>query len=100
MNTYHDRQSDCLFYCPSDHSQALGTHQYYKVLQRVASVHELDYIGTHTMRKTFGYKYYRQFRDIPTLMKILNHSSQAVTIRYIGLEEEIRASFDKFNPLD
>ena len=55
----------------------------------------------HTMRKTFGYKYYRQFRDIPTLMKILNHSSQAVTIRYIGLEEEeIRTSLDKFNPLD
>ena len=53
------------------------------------------------MRKTFGYKYYRQFRDIPTLMKILNHSSQAVTIRYIGLEEEeIRASLDKFNPLN
>ena len=100
LNTYHDRQSDCLFYHPSDHSQALGTHQYYKVLQRVASVLELDYIGTHTMRKTFGYKYYRQFRDIPTLMKILNHSSQAVTIRYIGLEEEIRASLDKFNPLD
>lgn len=100
LNTYHDRQSDCLFYRPSDHSQALGTHQYYKVLQRVASVLELDYIGTHTMRKTFGYKYYRQFRDIPTLMKILNHSSQAVTIRYIGLEEEIRASLDKFNPLD
>ncbi|MDT2641082.1 hypothetical protein P7D31_13340, partial [Enterococcus dongliensis] len=45
-------------------------------------------------------QYYRQFRDIPTLMKILNHSSQAVTIRYIGLEEEIRASLDKFNPLD
>lgn len=71
------------------------------MLQRVASVLELDYIGTHTMRKTFGYKYYRQFRDIPTLMRILNHSSQAVTIRYIGLEEEeIRASLDKFNPLD
>ncbi|MEO2434815.1 site-specific integrase, partial [Enterococcus faecalis] len=31
---------------------------------------------------------------------ILNHSSQAITIRYIGLEEEeIRASLDKFNPL-
>lgn len=101
LNTYHDDESEWLFYRPSDHSQALGTHQYYKVLQRVASVLELDFIGTHTMRKTFGYKYYRQFRDIPTLMKILNHSSQAVTIRYIGLEEEeIRASLDKFNPLD
>ena len=100
LNSYHDGQSDWLFYRPSEHSKPLGTHQYYKVLQRVANVLELDYIGTHTMRKTFGYKYYRQFKDIPTLMKILNHSSQSITIRYIGLEEEeIRASLDKFNPL-
>lgn len=34
LNTYHDRQSDCLFYRPSDHSQALGTHQYYKVASK------------------------------------------------------------------
>ena len=97
LNVYHDGQSDWLFYRPSDHYKPLGTHQYYKVLQRVADTLELDYIGTHTMR----YKYYRQFKDIPTLMKILNHSSQAITIRYIGLaEEEIRASLDKFNPLN
>ncbi|WEU29169.1 tyrosine-type recombinase/integrase [Enterococcus faecalis] len=97
LNSYHDGQSNWLFYRPSNHSKPLGT----KVLQRVANVLELDYIGTHTMRKTFGYKYYRQFKDIPTLMKILNHSSQAITIRYIGLEEEeIQASLDKFNPLN
>lgn len=31
-------------------------------------------------------------------MKILNHSSQSVTLRYIGIEEELQSSLDNFNP--
>ena len=45
-------------------------------------------IGTHTMRKTFGYTYYKVTKDVATLMDIFNHSSQAVTLRYIGITEE------------
>ncbi|BDP82253.1 hypothetical protein EfmAA290_29290 (plasmid) [Enterococcus faecium] len=46
-----------------------------------------DDIGTHTLRKTFGYHYYKKTRDIATLMFIFNHSSQAITKRYIGITE-------------
>lgn len=45
-------------------------------------------IGTHTMRKTFGYHHYKQFKDIAMLQKIFNHSSPQVTLRYIGIEQE------------
>ena len=31
-------------------------------------------IGTHTMRKTFGYTYYQSTKDVATLMEIFNHS--------------------------
>ena len=56
-----------------------------------------DDFGTHTMRKTFGYHYYRQTHDIATLMAIFNHSSQQITKRYIGItEDEINESLDKF----
>ncbi len=44
--------------------------------------------GTHTMRKTFGYHHYRQFKDVVLLQKIFNHSSPAVTLRYIGIEQD------------
>jgi integrase len=44
--------------------------------------------GTHTMRKTFAYSCYKDGIDIEHLMKILNHSSQAITLRYIGIEQE------------
>jgi len=68
-------------------------------MQKTANFLDLDYIGTHTLRKTFGYTYYQKTKDLTALMKILNHSSQSVTLRYIGIEEEeLQSSLDEFNP--
>lgn len=54
-------------------------------------------IGTHTMRKTFGYHHYKQFNDVALLQNILNHSSPSITLRYIGIsQEEINLSYSKF----
>jgi len=54
-------------------------------------------IGTHTMRKTFGYYHYRKYNDIAILQKIFNHSSTSVTLRYIGIEQEdINFSYNNF----
>lgn len=44
--------------------------------------------GTHTMRKTFGYHHYQQFRDVVILQKIFNHSNPKITMRYIGIEQD------------
>ena len=43
-------------------------------------------VGTHTLRKTFGYHQYKHGTDIAMLQKMLNHSSPQVTLRYIGIE--------------
>lgn len=54
-------------------------------------------IGTHTLRKTFGYHHYKKFKDIVMLQKIFNHSSPQITLRYIGIEQdEIDASYNNF----
>ena len=54
-------------------------------------------IGTHTMRKSFGFHFYKQYNDIALLQKILNHSSPAITLRYIGIsQEEIDFSYNNF----
>lgn len=53
--------------------------------------------GTHTMRKTFGYHHYQQFHDVVLLQKIFNHSSPAITLRYIGItQENIDKSYKDF----
>jgi integrase len=44
--------------------------------------------GTHTLRKTFAYHCIRKGQDITALMKLLNHSSPGVTLRYAGITQE------------
>ena len=54
-------------------------------------------VGTHTLRKTFGYHHYQKFKDVVILQKIFNHSSPSITLRYIGIEEdEIFESYKNF----
>jgi integrase len=69
----------------------------YKILQEAADHFGLDSIGTHSMRKTFGYHFYNQTKDVVTLMKIFNHSHQRITLIYIGIEEEqVNEAIKKF----
>lgn len=44
--------------------------------------------GTHSLRKTFAYMAYKNGVDLALLMRVLNHSSQRETLRYIGIERE------------
>lgn len=45
-------------------------------------------LGTHSMRKTRGYHLYKQTGDIGRVMKMLRHSSEAMTLRYIGITQD------------
>ena len=76
-----------LFYtqkhCRLDRAQA------YRILNKAAqAVGVKGRIGTHTLRKTFGYHFYQQYDDIVMLQKIFNHSTPSITLRYIGIEQE------------
>lgn len=53
-------------------------------------------IGTHTLRKTFGYFHYQSNHDIVFLQRLFGHSSALITMRYIGIadEEEKKAYHD------
>ncbi|GBL03163.1 tyrosine-type recombinase/integrase [Glaciecola sp. KUL10] len=51
-------------------------------------------LGTHSMRKTRGYHLYKQTNDIARVMRMLRHSSEAQTLRYIGItQQDIDADF-------
>lgn len=50
--------------------------------------------GTHTLRKTFAYHVYNKEVGsnpgiIQTLQRMLNHSSQSETLKYIGITKEV-----------
>ena len=57
--------------------------QAYRILSNAGQNVGLDEIGTHTLRKTFGYHFYNQTRDIALLQELFNHSSPRITLRYI-----------------
>ena len=71
-------------------NKRLDRIQAYKIINKAAkSAGIKSHIGTHSLRKTFGYHHYKQFNNLTLLQKILNHSTSAVTLRYIGLEQEV-----------
>lgn len=60
-----------------------------RILQDAAE--EIGYterIGTHSLRKTFGFRHYQQYKDVAELQIIFNHDSQNETLRYIGVMSE------------
>lgn len=63
--------------------------QAYKVLKNAASVCGVENFGTHSMRKTWGYWTYKVSKfNIGLIMQTFNHSSQNVTLRYIGVNQD------------
>ena len=71
--------------------------QAYNVLSDAAkAVGIKDPIGTHTLRKTFGYWACKQGTSLELIQKILNHSSPGVTLRYIGItQDQINSVYKK-----
>jgi integrase len=63
--------------------------QAWKILNQAAKQVGISEIGTHTLRKTFGYHFYQKYKDVAVLQQIFNHSSPAVTMRYIGINQDI-----------
>lgn len=62
----------------------------YRMLNDAAREFGLKEIGTHTMRKTWGYHLYRQdSRNLALLMEMYNHSDQTITLRYIGVTQDM-----------
>ena len=73
---------------PSSKGGHLEVNTVYQMFQKVATLLGRDDIGTHTLRKTFGYHYYKRTKDVATLMEIFGHSSETITKRYIGINED------------
>lgn len=66
----------------------LSPTQAYRALVKAGEMIDRTDIGTHTMRKTFGYHYYKRTKDVAALQEIFNHSAPSITKRYIGITQD------------
>ena len=71
-------------------NKPIGRSMAYKILREAAAEVDMDEIGTHTLRKTFGYHFYKQTKDVAMLQQIFNHSSPFITLKYIGINQDIQ----------
>lgn len=69
-------------------NKPIGRSMAYKILREAAEYVSLENIGTHTLRKTFGYHFYQQYKDVALLQEIFNHSSPDITLKYIGINQD------------
>lgn len=79
-----------LFKNPYEPNKAITRQQAYNILSTAGKQFGLDSIGTHTLRKTFGYHLYKQTNDAALLMDIFNHSDIHITLRYIGVNQDCK----------
>lgn len=78
--------------------RAITRQRAYQIINHIARMAGIqDRIGCHTLRKTFGYRYYKETGDVVSLQRILCHSSSRETLLYIGvIQEEIDNSLRGF----
>lgn len=87
LQEYASRCKHWLFPSRSGDGHITTTQAWRKI--KAASIKcGLENIGTHSMRKTFGYHAYRKGVPIAYLMQVFNHSSEAITMRYLGITTE------------
>lgn len=66
---------------------------FYEIMRRTGRILGIDYLGTHTMRKTGGYwTYLKTGKDLGFVMKMLNHANEQSTLHYIGIDQEVTQS--------
>ena len=74
------------FRSPEKHIDRVTT---WKFLKKASEEAQIENFGTHSMRKTLAYHIYSQTKNISLVMKMLNHTNPAVTMRYIGISQDM-----------
>jgi integrase len=87
---------ELLFASKKGGKKSMTRLQILKSLNEVGQRLGIQDIGTHTLRKTFGYHHYQEHKDISLLQNIFSHSTPAVTLRYIGIEDMNQSRVEDF----
>ena len=81
-------QSHFLFRSREGENRPIHRMQAHRILSAAArSVGIPERIGTHTLRKTWGYHAYKSGVDLTLLQFMLNHSAASTTLRYLGITQ-------------
>ena len=78
-----------LFPSPYVSQRPLSRYQVYRMIRNAAeSVEIQEKVSCHSLRKTFGYRAWKQGADPIVIMLIYNHSSFDITKLYLCIEQD------------
>lgn len=88
---YTNKKPDSDFLFPSRKgNHPISRNQAWQIINNAARECSVEGpIGTHTLRKTFGYHFYQKTKDVAMLQYIFGHSSPSITLRYIGINDDM-----------
>lgn len=66
----------------------LVVHSLYYIMRRIGDTLGIPHVGTHSIRKTFGFIAFKETHNLTYVMKRLSQSTPDVTLRYIGIDKE------------
>lgn len=93
LNKYIENKGDWEVLFPSRNgcNKPLSYEQSYRILKEASKKVGIKNFGTHSGRKTCAYYIYKNTGDLDIVKKFLMHDNVRDTIRYVGIEKEIRA---------
>lgn len=95
INRHDLKKSDYLFMSRQKNKKGKKKHitttRAYQIIKNdIEPLFDCDNLGTHSLRKTFGYLYYQRTHDIAMLMSLFNHDKQETTLAYIGITQDVK----------
>ena len=85
------KYSDYLFQSRKGNNKPITRVQAYRTLKKASEALNIENFGTHSLRKTWGYWTYKKSKfNIALIMDMFNHSSQKITLEYIGINQDQR----------
>jgi integrase len=82
------KDNEYLFMSRQGENKPITRQRAYQIIREIGDTFGLEDIGCHSLRKTFGYWHYKEFKDVVLLQKIFNHSTPEYTLTYIGVEQQ------------
>lgn len=92
------KDEDFLFQSREGVNRPLTRQRVSQVFKEASLALEIERFNTHSMRKSFGYWYYKENKDVYYLMMLFGHNTQQQTLDYIGLyQEEVESTMQNFH---
>lgn len=89
MKQYNYKKNEFVFLSRKNTNKPITRQQAARIIKTCADyVGVEENVGTHTMRKTWGYWAYKSGVSLALIMEALNHSSISNTKKYLGITQE------------